>query len=127
MTIYLTADEVKTINQQFLGSPALRDEPALLSALARPLAVAYYQQADLAAQAAVLIDGIAQSHPFVDANKRTASAAGLVFLRLNGYTVHYLVDPLQDELGQQVLNLVTHQITVESFAQWLRARLVAIP
>src|SRR5262249_54210631 len=103
------------------------DEPALLAALARPLAVAYYQNADLAAQAAVLIDGISQSHPFVDANKRTATAAGLVFLRLNGYTVQYVIDPNQDELGQQVLDLVMHQVTVETFAQWLRSRLVALP
>jgi death-on-curing protein len=86
LPIYLTDDEVKAINQQFLGAPALRDEPALLAALARPLAAAYYQQADLATQTAVLIEDIAQSHPFVDANKRTATAAGLVFLRLNGYT-----------------------------------------
>jgi death-on-curing protein len=127
MLIYLTADEVKTINQHFLGTQALRDESALAAAMARPLAAAYYQQADLVSQAAILIEGIAQAHAFVDANKRTATAAGLVFLRLNGYTIHYMPDPLNDELGQQVIQLVLHQITVDAFAQWLRARMVAIP
>lgn len=127
MNAYLSADDVKTINQQFLGTPALRDEPGLLAALARPLTAAYYQQADLAAQAAVLIEGLCQAHPFVDANKRTATAAGLIFLRLNGYRVHYIVDPVHDELGAQVLELVIHQITVDAFAQWLRSRLVALP
>jgi death-on-curing family protein len=79
MPIYLTADEVKTINQHFLGAPALRDESALVAAMARPLAAAYYQQADLVSQAAILIEGIAQAHAFVDANKRTATAQDWFF------------------------------------------------
>lgn len=127
MPVYLTADEVKAINQQFFGSFGIRDEPALLAALARPLTAAYYQQADLALQAAVLIEGIAQAHPFVDANKRTATVAGLVFLRLNGTTIQYAAHPIHDELGREVLDLVAHQTTVEMFAQWLRERLVMIP
>lgn len=127
MTIYLTLDEVKQINTRFLGTLGLRDESALLAALARPMTVAYYQQADLVTQAAVLIEGIAQAHSFVDANKRTATAAGIVFLRLNGYTLRYVMRPTNDELGQQVLALVTHQIRMEQFAQWLRAHLVLLP
>jgi death on curing protein len=103
MPVYLTADEIKHINQQFIGVPALRDEQALLSALARPLTVAYYQQADIALQAAVLIEGIIQAHAFIDANKRTASAAGLVFLRLNGWVLQYTPHPMQDPFGQEVL------------------------
>lgn len=127
MTNYLSADEVKEINRRFLGGLALRDEPGLLAALARPLTAAYYQQADLATQAAVMIEGLCQAHPFVDANKRTATAAGLIFLRLNGYRVQYRVDPLQDELGAKVLDLVVHRISMDAFAQWLRSRLVALP
>ena len=120
MTVYITADEARQINVRFLGTPALRDEAALLGAIGRPAAAAYYEQADTATQAAVLIEGIAQSHPFVDANKRTATAAGLVFLRLNGYTVRYRMDPANDELGQQTLALVTHQQSLEQFADWIR-------
>lgn len=120
MTVYITADEARQINARFLGALALRDEAALRGAIGRPAAAAYYEQADMATQAAVLIEGIAQSHPFVDANKRTATAAGLVFLRLNGYTVRYRMDPLNDELGQQTLALVTRQLPVERFADWIR-------
>jgi death-on-curing protein len=46
-----------------------------------------YEQADMALQAAVLAHGIAQSQSFIDGNKRTALAAMLVFLELNGYAV----------------------------------------
>jgi death-on-curing protein len=89
MTSALSIEEVNAISGHFLGAPALRDEPALLAALARPITAAYRQQADLAMQAAVLIEGIAKAHAYVDANKRTAAAAGLVFLRLNGYQLHH--------------------------------------
>ncbi len=126
MTIYITADEARQINERFLGAPALRDEAALLGAIGRPAAIAYYEQADLATQAAVLIEGIAQSHPFVDANKRTATAAGLVFLRLNGYTMQYRMDPANDEFGQETLALVTHRINVEQFAEWIRAHMMPL-
>jgi death on curing protein len=95
--------------------------------LPRPLILAHYQQADLALQAAVLIEGLCQAHPFVDANKRTATAAGHIFLRLNGYRLQYVVHAIHDEMGQQTLALVLHQITVDVFAQWLRAHLVAMP
>jgi death-on-curing protein len=127
MAVYLTPDEVVQINSQFLGARTLRDEPALLAALARPMTAAYYRQADLAAQAAVLLEGIAQANAFVDANKRTATAAALVFLRLNGYSVQSVGDPLQDELGQQVVALVTHQRAVEQVANWLRAHMAPLP
>ncbi|MBA3826093.1 MAG: type II toxin-antitoxin system death-on-curing family toxin [Ktedonobacterales bacterium] len=75
----------------------------------------------------MLIDGIAQAHAFIDGNKRTATAAGLIFLRLNGYTIQYVADPDNNELGQQVLDLVKHQLTVGEFAAWLRSRLITIP
>jgi death-on-curing protein len=127
MPTYLSADEVKAINRRILGVDVLRGEPGLLSALARPLTVAYYQQADLALQAAVLIEGLCQAHPFVDANKRTATAAGHIFLRLNGYRLQYVVHPMHDELGQQIIALVLHQTSTEVFAQWLRSHLEAMP
>lgn len=37
--------------------------------------------------AAAYLYHIAQNHPFVDGNKRTAFAAALTFLELNGYRV----------------------------------------
>jgi death-on-curing family protein len=65
----------------------LRDPGALESALGRPQNHAAYQGADLAAQAAVLAHGVAQSQPFLDGNKRTALISMTTFLALNGWDV----------------------------------------
>jgi death on curing protein len=54
------------------------------SALARPLNRAGYGEPDIAALAAVYALAIAQNHPFIDGNKRSAFVALELFLRLNG-------------------------------------------
>jgi death-on-curing family protein len=48
---------------------------------------AFYEQADLVTQAAILIAAIALSHPFLDGNKRTAVIAAATFLDLNGLVI----------------------------------------
>lgn len=125
---YLTADEVWAMNDVLLraeGSASLlRDRGTLESAVARPANAAYYEQADLAAQAAILIAGVALGHPFFDANKRTATTAGATFLRLNGRRVV----STGDEFGRQVESLVlqhTHDAreATQTLADWLRAHL----
>lgn len=67
------------------GSAGIRDERLMDSALARPVNKFHYQpESALFDLAAAYSFGLAMNHPFVDANKRTALLAGLVFLRLNG-------------------------------------------
>lgn len=125
---YVTADEVWAMNDELLraeGSASLlRDRGALESAVARPANVAYYEQADLAAQAAVLIAGLALGHPFFDANKRTAMVASATFLRLN----EWRVASAGEEFGRAVEALVTrHEREADAATQalsvWLRERL----
>lgn len=82
-------DEIAERSGNMLG---LRDAGALDAALMRPQMAAHYEGADLATQAALFIAGITLAHAFVDANKRTALATGLVFLHKNGCPLH--VDPL---------------------------------
>jgi death-on-curing protein len=127
MTQYLTADEVKRLNASILGTPLVRDEPGLLSAMARPQMVAFYQGADIALQAAVLIEGLVMSHPFVDGNKRTAAVAAITFLRLNRISLSYQPNPTQDEFGLRILALVQHRETVRQLADWVRQHLVPWP
>jgi death on curing protein len=126
---YLTADEVWAMNsdlQQQEGAGAiLLDRGALESAIMRPQMAAHYEQADLATQAAILIAGIALAHPFLDANKRTALAAGATFLELNGYEV----DSAGDEFGHQIEVLVLQHddepAATSILATWLRQHLRA--
>jgi death on curing protein len=88
---YLTADQVWAMNAAILQREGqvglLHNRAALESAVTRPQMAAHYEQADLIAQAATLIAGIALAHAFLDGNKRTAAMAGATFLRLNGYQI----------------------------------------
>jgi death-on-curing protein len=109
---------------QRMGSrPApLREEGLLESAVLRPQTAAYYDEADLVRQAALLATGIAQAQAFIDGNKRTALAALETFLRLNGHRCR--ADSL--ELAQQIEALATRTDSLaaatERFEAWLRAR-----
>ena len=67
-------------------------------------------------QAALLIIGIAQAHPFVDGNKRVAFAAGIVFLQLNGY----LVKSRKREFGERIVG-VLKGAALDDFADWIRS------
>ena len=53
----------------------------------RPKTHAHYEDADIALQAAGLAHGIAETQPFIEGNKRTALAALLTFLAVNGFEV----------------------------------------
>jgi len=58
----------------------IRDHDLLDAALFRPQ-TGYY--ADLIEEAAALWESLAQNHPFVDGNKRTAFAVTYTFLKIN--------------------------------------------
>jgi death on curing protein len=62
----------------------VRDSGLVEAALFRPQ-TGYYE--DLMAEAAALWESLAQNHPFLDGNKRTAFAATYTFLAINGVSV----------------------------------------
>ena len=86
MTRYPTVEEALAIHARvvelFGGSPGVRDQGALESALARPRS-GYYR--DLIEEAAALWESLSQNHPFLDGNKRAAVTITAAFLRMNGY------------------------------------------
>jgi death-on-curing protein len=92
VTDYLTLADVLAIHadqiERYGGTPGVRDLGLLESALFRPQ-TGYY--ADLIEEAAALWESLAQNHPFVDGNKRTAFAAAYTFLAING--AHITADP----------------------------------
>lgn len=85
MTDYLTLPDVLAMHEdqigRYGGSHGVRDPGLLESALYRPQ-TGYY--ADLIEEAAALWESLAQNHPFIDGNKRTAFAATWTFLAING-------------------------------------------
>ena len=120
---YPTVDQVVKINKKVTKQAGLlRDNAALESALNRPKMAAYYQQADIAEQMAVLVDGIAMNHPFIDGNKRTALVTGIAFLRANGGTIV----AKKDETAKEIERLVVDR-NIERFIIWIRAHLTIHP
>jgi death-on-curing protein len=89
MTMYLTTDNVMLLNEHFVGPDMLRDFGLLESAVMRPQASAFGEDAysTIHEKSAALLHGVARNHPFVDGNKRTAWAATSVFYQINGYTM----------------------------------------
>jgi death-on-curing protein len=87
---HLAPAAVKAIHAEVLaahgGADGLRDEGLLESAVAAPQATFGGEplMTDAAEVAAAYLFYLCRNHPFVDGNKRTALAAGLVFLDANG-------------------------------------------
>jgi len=88
VTEYVTTADALFFHQLLIerygGASGLRDAGALESALHRPQ-TGYYDT--LIHEAAALLEGLVQNHPFVDGNKRVAFAVTDVFLRINGYRI----------------------------------------
>ena len=86
--VYLTVAEVLAIHhrqiEHYGGIQGLRDQGALEAAVFRPQ-TGYY--ANLAEEAAALMESLASNHPFVDGNKRVAFDATHTFLLVNGFTI----------------------------------------
>ncbi len=105
------------------GLAGLRDETLLLSALARPQHLETYDNPDLAGLAAAYAIGIAQNHPFLDGNKRTAIivAAG-VFLPLNGYELI----AVNEEIVRIMLSVAEGVTSETELAAWFRTYMRAV-
>jgi death-on-curing protein len=85
--IYLTYAELLHVAERVLGAPPVIGDAGLLqSALARPQASAFGEDAypTLAEKAAALVHSIACNHALVDGNKRLALGALIAFLGMNG-------------------------------------------
>lgn len=97
--IYLDLDSLLHIAARTLGGePVIRDYGLLESALARPRASAFGEDAypALVAKAAALLHSLARNHALVDGNKRLALAATIAFLGINGHRLTLSNDEAYD-------------------------------
>ena len=88
--IFLDLEDLLHIAERTLGhAPPVRDYGLLESALARPRATAFGEDAypDIHHKAAALSHSLARNHALVDGNKRLALAALLAFHGTNGLRV----------------------------------------
>jgi len=106
---------------QFGGTDGIRDKPLLESAVAAPQATSGGRSlfTDLVELGAAYLFYLCRDRPFIDGNKRTARAACIVFLRLNG------LEPSQDSPDWELLTMVvaSGEIDREDTTSRLRALL----
>jgi death on curing protein len=109
--------------ERYGGAHGILDEN-VLSALARPInRWSYDTRADLANLAAAYLVGYARSQGFRDGNKRTGLASALVFLALNGASMH--VPPA--ELYALAMAAANNQAADTMVAAYFRDRITSPP
>lgn len=101
------------------GSPGLRDEGLLDSALNAPFQIFGDTSAypSLQQKAARLCYGLVKNHPFIDGNKRIGAHAMLVFLAVNGLELSYT----QQELSDIILQVAAGEKEYDDLLVWLLA------
>ncbi|MFT4262413.1 MAG: type II toxin-antitoxin system death-on-curing family toxin [Nocardioides sp.] len=94
MTEFLRLEDLLAI-ETVLGSPGIRDVGLLESALARPAATVFGDEAypSLVLKAAALTHSLVSNHALVDGNKRIALVGLRLFVGMNGHDL----DATQDE------------------------------
>lgn len=119
---YLTVEDLKLINQRLIKLQTPNEMIGVLkpnelaSSQQRPAQIRFYEQTgDMYRLAAVLIESLIRNHPFANANKRTAAAAGFLFLLMNGYE---LTAP-GHELVTIMLGMANGEYTCEDLENWL--------
>jgi death-on-curing protein len=85
--IYLDLDDLLHVAARTLGEVQVRDIGLLESALARPRATAFGEDAypSMHGKAAALLHSLARTQAMIDGNKRLALAATIAFYGLNGF------------------------------------------
>jgi death on curing protein len=110
---YLELDDLLVAAEAFLGRPPeVRDYGLLESALARPQATVFGEDAypTIHEKAAALLDSLVNNHALVDGNKRLGWVALRLFYGFNGYSV----SASEDQKVTLVLDVATgelHEIT----------------
>jgi death-on-curing protein len=68
--------------------------------------------------ASSLLRSLAENQPFTDGNKRTAWAAAMVFLEINGVSV----EVAEDDVVQMMLSVAAKQLDIAGIAEFLEER-----
>ena len=116
--IWLLREFIVAVHERLIaeygGSPGLRDEGLLESALARPMHRFNYGRPSLEDMAAAYAVGIAKNHAFTDGNKLTAFVAAAVFLNRNGLKL------TAAEATVAMLRVTERAMIERQFARWLK-------
>jgi death on curing protein len=119
---HLSVEIVREIHAEaikiFGGLNRIRDEALLASAVFAPQSSfgGKSPYTDLIDIAAAYLFHLCRNHPFVDGNKRTAMAAAIVFLRLNGMETA----PDSEKWERFLLDVAAGKLDRDQTTQYLR-------
>jgi death-on-curing protein len=122
MTEYLRLEDLLAI-EKALGSPGVRDVGLLESALARPAATVFGDDAypTITLKAAGLVHSLVTNHALVDGNKRLGHVALRLFLGLNDHDL----DATQDQKFDLIMAIADGSLRdVRDIAARIEAHLV---
>lgn len=107
----------KLILEDSGGEPGILSPGTILSAVERTRWGPFPGSGDIWERAAFLLRGIAQDHPFVDGNKRTAIEAADAFLGRNGWRL--TVE--EDAFISFIATVAMGERELQQIATWLRS------
>jgi death-on-curing protein len=117
---FLSVEQVEELHRRSLarygGSTGLRDSGGLESAVFQPQQLYFYGQPDLYDIAAAYAFHIAEAQAYFDGNKRTAAAAALTFLEVNGVRTRAATELLEAAMIQ----IARREMTKSGLAERLR-------
>ncbi|WP_248239495.1 type II toxin-antitoxin system death-on-curing family toxin [Microbacterium kunmingense] len=120
MTVYLRLDDARQVVEAF--GFYVRDAGLLASALARPAAAMFEEEAyrDLDAKGAALLESLLRNHALADGNRRTGWTLLVVFWWLNGFRHTFSEDEAFDlvvgvaegriDLAESTRRLARHRV-----------------
>jgi death on curing protein len=118
--VFLTLQDVGFLHQRSIerygGTLGVRDQSGLEAAVGQPKNLFYYAQGDLFDLAAAYAFHIAQAQAFLDGNKRTAVAAALNFLYINGIRIQFD----QDAFYSAMIGIAEKRVSKVDLAASLR-------
>jgi death-on-curing protein len=102
--------------EQYGGSEGVRDRESLLAAIERPWQASFGQDhfPSPFEKAAALMESIIRRHPFVDGNKRTATASASYLLSTFGLKV----EAEQRELEDFAVSVAERNVEIEELVLW---------
>ena len=111
--------------QRYGGSPGVRDQSLLESALAQPKMTVggKYLHKTLFEKASAYGFHVCKNHPFIDGNKRVAFVLMDIFLQKNGWEIV----AQEEESYSMMMSLASGKLTKAQLASWLKEHSVKVP
>ncbi len=126
MTEYLDLRFILAMHNELIerygGTHGIRDQGLLESALAQPQQSAFGEEIfpDVPSKASAYAYYISENQPFLDGNKRTATASAITFIRLNGYDFKVS----EEELYDIMMQLANKKLSRKQLSAWFKKHCV---